>query len=90
MKNFIKINKGLLLAFWLAFVVNVFMPLGDWATHWVMGIGLLMLLVHALELAAVFKRLKRIGHATPVDFIWIMLLGLLHWKPLLRKQTIQG
>ncbi len=86
MKNFIKINKYALLGFWLAFVVNIFMPLGGGeASMWIMRIGLALLAIHALEMVFVYKGLKRIDRATPVDFVWVLLVGLFHWKPLLTK-----
>ncbi len=86
MQNFIKINKYALLGFWLAFAVNVFMPLGGGeASMWIMRIGLALLAIHALELVVVFKGLKRIDRAAPADMVWVMLIGLFHWKPLLSK-----
>ncbi len=85
MKNFIKINKVALLIFWLAFVVNLFVPLGDAASVWVMRIGVALLAIHALELVFVFKGLKRIERTTPADMVWVLLIGLFHWKPLLSK-----
>ncbi len=85
MQNFIKINKYALLGFWLAFAINLFMPLGGEIGTWVMRIGLALLAIHALEMVFVYKGLKRIDRATPVDFVWVLLVGLFHWKPLLSK-----
>jgi uncharacterized protein YhhL (DUF1145 family) len=85
MKYFIKINKIGLIIFWLAFAVNLFVPLGDVASIWVTRIGVALLAIHAVELVFVFKGLKRIERAAPVDMVWVLLIGLFHWKPLLSK-----
>ena len=85
MKSFIKINKYALLGFWLAFLVNIFMPLGDVAGLWVMRIGLGLLAIHFVELLFVYKGLKRVDRGSPMDCAWVMLVGLFHWKPLLAK-----
>lgn len=85
MKNMNTVNRAVGLILLLAFLVNIVMPFpGAWGV-WVMRIGLILLLVHAIEFAIVYKRLEGVGHATPVDFFWVLLLGFMHWKPLLPK-----
>lgn len=85
MKNFIKFNVYALMAFWLVFLANLLMPIGETASEWIMRIGVALLVIHALELAVVFKGLKKIDRTSPVDIIWVLLVGLFHWKPLLSK-----
>lgn len=85
MKMFNKINKLSLYVFWVAFVVNLVMPFqGNWGTG-VLYIGLGLLAIHLLEFIVVFKKLKSIDKTSPKDFILVMLVGLFHWMPLLRK-----
>ena len=85
MKNFIKFNVIGLMIFWLVFVVNLVMPLGELAGIWITRIGIALLVIHALELAVVFRGLKKIDRTAPMDVVWVLLVGLFHWKPLLKK-----
>lgn len=85
MKLFNTLNLAGLYAFWVAFLVNLVMPFpGDYNTG-VLYIGLGLLVVHLLEFFIVFKRLKDVNRVTPKDFVLVMLVGLFHWVPLLRK-----
>jgi uncharacterized protein YhhL (DUF1145 family) len=85
MKIFIKFNIYALMAFWLVFLANLLMPIGEEASQWILRIGVALLVIHVLELAVVFKGLKKIDRTSPVDIIWVLLVGLFHWKPLLSK-----
>ena len=85
MKDQNMINKIAGLIIPLAFLVNIVMPFpGAWGV-WVMRIGLILMVVHSLEYVVVYKRLNAIGRATAADFFWVLLLGFVHWKPLLKK-----
>lgn len=85
MKVFMTFNRYLLLGFWLAFAFNILIPFdAPWGPRLV-NFGLLMLLVHVVEYAFVYKKLSSIGRATAIDFCWVALLGFFHWKPLFRK-----
>ena len=84
MNKFIAFNKLILLGFWLAFIVNVFLPFAGAVGQWIMWIGLVILGVHLLELAVVYKRLQVAGHLTAHNVMWILVAGILHWRPLLR------
>jgi uncharacterized protein YhhL (DUF1145 family) len=85
MKMFNKLNLAALYAFWVAFVVNLVMPFpGEWNTG-VLYIGLGLLAVHFIEFILVFKKLKALGHTSVKDFVLVLLVGLFHWMPLLRK-----
>ena len=41
-----------------------------------------MLAVHAVELAVMFKHVKRYPGPLAISILLTMLFGLLHWKPL--------
>ncbi|MFT6154889.1 MAG: hypothetical protein ACJA0E_001887 [Bermanella sp.] len=85
MKIFNKLNLAALYAFWIAFVVNIIMPFPEgWSTG-VMYIGLGLLVVHLIEFIIVFKKLKAVGHTSAKDFALVLLVGLFHWMPLIRK-----
>lgn len=84
MKNINRI-VGLILA--SAFIINIFMPFpGAWEAG-VMNVGLVLLALHALEFIIVYKKLKAIGHATAADLFWTLLLGFVHWRPLLKANA---
>ena len=85
MNTFVAFNKFLLLGFWLVFIVNIFMPFAAAAGQWIMWIGLAMLVVHLTEYAMVRKQLQSRDHSGLRDFVWVMLVGILYWKPLLRE-----
>jgi len=80
-----KINQIVGLLLLSAFVINLVMPFpGAWGPG-IMKVGLILLAVHTIEFIVVFKKLKAIGHATAADLFWTLLLGFVHWKPLLKK-----
>ena len=85
MKLFNTLNLAGLYAFWVAFLVNLVMPFPGDFNAGVLYIGLGLLVVHLLEFFIVFKRLKDVNRVTPKDFLLVMLVGLFHWVPLLRK-----
>lgn len=45
-------------------------------------VALIMLTVHAVELAVMFKHVKRYPGPLAISIVLAMLFGLLHWKPL--------
>jgi len=84
MKNLNRIVGLLLLS---AFIINLVIPFpGAWGPG-VMTVGLILLAVHTIEFIIVFKKLKAIGRATAADLFWTLLLGFVHWKPLLKKSA---
>lgn len=85
MNKFIAVNKLLLLGFWLVFIVNIFMPFAAPAGQWIMWIGGAMLAVHLIEFVVMRKKLLNHGHSGLMNFVWVMLCGILYWKPLLRE-----
>ena len=85
MNKFIALNKLLGLGFWLVFIVNIFMPFAAAASQWIMWIGVAMLAVHLIEFVVMRKKLQSHGHSGLMNFVWVMLYGILYWKPLLRE-----
>ena len=84
MKMFVMINKALFLVLMAVFVLNLLMPFGGEAGQWIMRIGLVVLGVHVLELLVIYKKLQAAGHVTANNIFWILVAGILHWKPLLK------
>ena len=85
MDKFLALNKYLLIGFWLVFVVNLVMPIASDAGQWVLWIGVLMFVVHAVEFLVVRKKLHARGYSGMESLFWVLLLGILYWKPLLRE-----
>lgn len=82
MQNF---NRAVGLLLLTAFIINLVMPFpGAWGPG-VLKVGLVLLAVHTLEFIIVYKKLKAIGRATAADLFWTLLIGFVHWKPLLKK-----
>jgi uncharacterized protein YhhL (DUF1145 family) len=52
-----------------------------------MWVGLGIVAIHVLELLVMYKKLRAGGHLTAKNVIWILIAGILHWKPLLREQS---
>lgn len=86
MKMFNKMNKLGLYVFWIIFLVNLFMPFGGDIESIVLLIGVGLLVVHFIEFLVVFKKLKEIDRTSPMDFMMVMLVGLFHWLPLIKKR----
>ena len=74
-----------LYTFWIAFLVNLAMPFPDDVNKVVLYVGLVLLAIHLLEFFIVFKKLKAVDCITVKDFVLVLLVGLFHWVPLLRK-----
>jgi uncharacterized protein YhhL (DUF1145 family) len=87
MSNLIMINKALFLALFLVFLANILMPFDGPAGEWIMWVGLAVLAVHILELVVMYKKLQAGGHLTIRNVIWILIAGILHWRPLLREKS---
>lgn len=83
---FNKMNKLGLYVFWIMFLVNLFMPFGGDIESIVLFIGVGLLVVHFIEFLVVFKKLKEIDRTSPMDFMMVMLVGLFHWLPLIKKR----
>lgn len=85
MNLFVKINKFMFLVLFAIFIVNLFVPLAGAAGQWIMWIGLVVLGIHLLELVFVYKKLQAGGYLSMHNILWILVAGILHWKPLLRE-----
>ena len=86
MSKLIVINKALFLALFVVYLVNILVPFDDPAGQWIMWVGLGIVGIHILELLVMYKKLQAGGHLTAKNVIWILIAGILHWKPLLREQ----
>jgi len=89
MKIFITLNKYLLAGFWLVFVTLLLapylLPISAESSQWVNWIGILLLVVHLLEFFIKRNTLKVRGHSGVMNFVLVMLFGIIYWKPLLEE-----
>tara|TARA_B110000977_G_scaffold157395_1_gene200444 strand:- start:201 stop:473 length:273 start_codon:yes stop_codon:yes gene_type:complete len=74
-----------MIVFWVAFAANLFSPVGGNLGLGIYWLGVVMLVLHMLELVAVYSKLKAINHGTAKDVISVLAFGVLYWKPLLSK-----
>lgn len=85
MNAFFSVGKLLTLGFWLLPVGGLLKLFGEpWDGYFVIA-GMVILLVHMLELALNYGKLKAKGRAEPMDVIMVLLVGLFHWVPILRE-----
>lgn len=85
MDKFFTIGKWLTLGFWILPLLALF---GVFDTPWdfrLVAIGFVILLAHLLELVFVHGSLRMAGRAEALDLVMVMLVGLFHWVPILRK-----
>jgi uncharacterized protein YhhL (DUF1145 family) len=85
MQKFAQINMYILAAFWLAFAVNFVMPFGGSLGTGVLWAGVVFLVLHVIELAVVYSKLKAVGRAGSADIMAVLAFGILYWKPLLKE-----
>ena len=85
MQKFAQINMYILAGFWLAFIVNLVMPFGGSLGTGVLWAGMVFLVLHVIELAVVYSKLKAAGRADSADIVAVLAFGILYWKPLLKK-----
>ena len=85
MQNFFLIGKLATLGFWilpLLALVGVFAPPWDYR---LLAIAIVVLLAHLGELVFVHGKLRTAGRAETLDIVMVLLVGLFHWVPILRK-----
>jgi len=85
MQKFAQINMYILAGFWLAFIVNLVMPLDGSLGTGVLWAGMVFLVLHVIELVVVYSKLKAAGRARSADIVAVLAFGILYWKPLLKK-----
>ena len=85
MQKFAQINMYILAGFWLAFVVNLVMPFGGSLGTGVLWAGMVFLVLHVIELALVYSKLKAVDRHGTTDIVAVLAYGILYWKPLLKK-----
>lgn len=80
------LKAGCLAVYALALAGQVgWLPAGLSSVMGNLAIGLLV--VHALELAAVFRHVRRYQGPLALSVVLTLLFGLLHWKPLADAAT---
>ncbi|GMU46210.1 MAG: DUF1145 domain-containing protein [Pseudomonadales bacterium] len=85
MQKFFTIGKWLTLGFWLLPLLALF---GVFAPPWdfrLVALGFVILIAHLLELVFVYGGLRTAGRAEVIDLVLVMLVGLFHWVPILRR-----
>ena len=85
MQKFAQINMYILAGFWLAFVVNLVMPFGGSLGTGVLWAGMVFLVLHVIELALVYSKLKAVDRNGTSDIVAVLAFCILYWKPLLKK-----
>jgi uncharacterized protein YhhL (DUF1145 family) len=85
MQKFAQINMYILAGFWLAFVINLVMPFGGSLGTGVLWAGMVFLVLHVIELALVYSKLKAVERNRTADIVAVLAFGILYWKPLLKK-----
>lgn len=76
------ILKAVCLAIYALALAGLAGLLPDGVAHTMRNIAAVMLLVHALELLAMFKHVRLYRGPLAISVLLTMLFGLLHWKPL--------
>lgn len=87
MDGFFRVGKLLTLGFWILPTAGLLGLLGDPWNHYLVLAGAFVLLAHIGELALTYGKLKALGRARPMDLLLVLLVGLFHWMPLLKKPT---
>lgn len=85
MHKFFTVGKWLTLGFWILPLLALF---GVFASPWdlyLLKIGFVILIAHLLEVVFVYGGLRTAGRAEAVDIVLVMLVGLFHWVPILRR-----
>jgi uncharacterized protein YhhL (DUF1145 family) len=85
MQKFAQINMYILAGFWLAFVINLVMPFGGSLGTGVLWAGMVFLVLHVIELALIYSKLKAVDRNRTADIVAVLAFGILYWKPLLKK-----
>lgn len=75
----LNLKNGLLL-FWLFCGLAVFNVVSDPASLWLKIIGIMLLLVHAIEFLLFEKRIRLKGDSWAKSFCLTMLFGVLYFK----------
>lgn len=81
----IHITKGLLIIFWITFAANVVLPLGETIGSTVHWIGVVLIVVHALEYIVVRNKLNAMDAGGTHGLIQTLLFGFGYWLPLLQS-----
>ncbi|WP_373083508.1 DUF1145 domain-containing protein [Zhongshania sp.] len=84
MNNF---GKVFMLAFWLSFAVNFFVPLLGEQSAWLQWVGIAFLVAHAFE-CIVFRKQVHASYTNPAEgYAVVMLFGALRTAAWMRKKA---
>ncbi len=87
MDKFFLIGKLLTLGIWILPLLALF---GIFAPPWdyrLLALAFVMFVAHIGELVYVHDKLKAAGRAETVDIVMVILAGLFHWVPILRRNA---
>ena len=82
----IRLLNYLFMGFWVLFVFHLVSPIEGFFGDGVFWFGIIMLILHTVELAMVYGKLKSIGRSGVKDVLSVLALGLLFWRPLLKNR----
>ena len=85
MQKFLLIGKLLTLGFWILPVLALCGVFSDLWGFRILAIAFVVFIAHLGELVFVYGGLRTAGRAEAVDIVLVMLVGLFHWVPILRK-----
>jgi uncharacterized protein YhhL (DUF1145 family) len=85
MQKFFLIGKLATLGFWILPVLALLGVFGPPWDHRLLAIAFVIFLAHLGELVFVFGKLKAAGRAEMLDVVMVILVGLFHWLPIIRK-----
>lgn len=79
------LSKGLLVLTYLLACVSLLVTLPMDAGPWLQKISLILLAIHAVETAVMFRHVKKYPGPLGTSILLSLLFGLLHWLPLSRR-----
>jgi uncharacterized protein YhhL (DUF1145 family) len=85
MQNVQQIISYIMVVFWILFAKNLITPFEDTFGQGVFWTGVIMLVLHIIELVLVYAKLNAVGRGELKDVLSVLVFGILFWKPLLSK-----
>ncbi|MDG1475092.1 MAG: DUF1145 domain-containing protein [Porticoccaceae bacterium] len=74
-----------MIVFWLLFAINLLAPFDGTFGQGVFWTGVVMFVLHIVEVVFVYAKLNAIGRGELKDVLSVLAFGILFWKPLLSK-----
>jgi uncharacterized protein YhhL (DUF1145 family) len=85
MQNVQQIISYIMVVFWILFAISLITPFEDTFGQGVFWTGVIMLVLHIIELVLVYAKLNAVGRGELKDVLSVLVFGILFWKPLLSK-----